>query len=712
MDPAKPVRALIDRGLALKASPVQLAAVFAFTVIARNLLEAASAGVLFESPAFILHFPVAYVFPMLGLVALMHLFSGFALRNLMKLMVFAWTLTLLPPIIDLVLGIEGDIGYFPLQRHNAGWFLLNFFNPAVTLPGTTMGIRVEAMLGCLLAGVFTWSVAPRRRVLRGVVTTLVFMPVFLTFFTWPYLVHIGGEAFFPGNETTQGMLQWRAFTEVPIHGAAHFTIFIIDMIPVTFLAAWFLSKMSPGQWNRLRERLSDLLPPAVAGVAGTVAVFGSAHPGVLTLADAAAVSGGLLAILWLLASSALTRAYRATALATAFLIGWASGWNTIVFLALSAAVLAMPGPGTLILAGASAAVFFTAVSTGGFPLITPGLLITGALALATGALAGRRWKWLIPGAPLLYMALTGPLDGMGRGGVQGLRRQTDSFFRSGMVSHGHASASKLAASGAGFRALAEGAQLSGMNHRALWAYRVGTALGDSSTEMLKVGINLAALSGDSLRLWNRVLSYIEATDGEGLYAAEVLLSFAASRGDTAFLAAAHGRGGLNHRLLGMYSRAHMALGDSTTALSYALASVSSPAAGYSEWSWALSLSGRTGGNTDSLYRLSLDRLGFNLETALARLSADISQNPVPEQRALLERCLMLNPASPGVLETGASWHLAAGDPEAALHLALRAIAAQMVPSESSIMLAIRAAESAGRPEIAAACDVYARSLYR
>lgn len=188
------LKTLIDKsinwGAGLPATPWQLAAVFALTVILRNLLEAFALGIVFPAPSFMLHFPVAYIFPLLMLVFVMQVFSGYDTAKLLKIMVFAWTLTLLPPIIDKITGITSAIGYFPLERSNAAWFLLNFFNPAVTLTGTTTGIRIEAAIGCLLAGVFTWAVAPKKRILRGLLNTIAFAPVFLMFFTWPYLISV------------------------------------------------------------------------------------------------------------------------------------------------------------------------------------------------------------------------------------------------------------------------------------------------------------------------------------------------------------------------------------------------------------------------------------------------------------------------------------------------------------------------------------------
>jgi hypothetical protein len=120
------LREAIDRsinwGVNLPATPWQLAALFAVTVIIRNLMEAVSLGIVFTAPSFLLHFPVAYVYPMLALVFLMRIFSGYSAAKLLKIMVFAWTLTLLPPIIDSIANTSSAIGYFPLERSNGFGF--------------------------------------------------------------------------------------------------------------------------------------------------------------------------------------------------------------------------------------------------------------------------------------------------------------------------------------------------------------------------------------------------------------------------------------------------------------------------------------------------------------------------------------------------------------------------------------------------------------
>lgn len=705
---------MIEWGASIKASPIQLGGLFAATVILRNLLEAATLGILFEGPAFYLHFPIAYIFPMLGLVALLHLASGYPLPGLLKIMVIAWTLTLLPPIIDSLAGVTGDIGYFPLHRGNAAWFLTNFFNPAVVLPGTTAGIRIEAFLGCVLAGVFSWCVAPDRRLLRGILTTLVFMPMFLVFFTWPYLVQIVGEAIFPVQEITQRFLQWRAISEAPLHGSAHFTIFTVDMMPVSILAMWMLARLYPGQWAQLKVELPRLIPAAVVAISASVGVLTAAPSGGITFADAVAIAGAFMGVLWLLCSIPLTGFVRSLSLAASLLLGWASGWNTLVALSFATALLHLPGPRWLSRSLAFPVLLFAALSPAGIPELTiPYFFLSlGASVLGLLSCAGKAGLRLAGSVafPLLFLVL--PPGGLDHGKLQGFERQADSFFRSGMVAHGHASANRFAAAGGGLRTVAEGAHLSGMHNRAEWAYQVGTALGDSSPELLKVGANLAFATGDSLLLWTRALAYMDAAGERGAEAAELFLSYAASTGDTAFLNRAHSSGALSDRLLVLYSRAHMALGDTLTSASFARAAITFPNAAQSTWAYVIELAGSSGWDYDSLFNESVDRFGFSQEIALARLRVGAGNGRVPDREDLLNRCLALSADNPAVLEAAALWHLAANNPELAMSFAIRSLAAQTVPTPQAFALAVRAAVAAGRNDIAVACGKYAQSVYR
>ncbi len=320
----------INWGNSLPASPWQLAALFTVTVFLRNLMEAIPLGILFDGPAFLFHFPVAYVFPLLTLVFFMRVFSGYDTAKLLKIMVLAWTLTLLPPLIDGIIGHTSAIGYFPLERSNALWFLLNFFNPGVVLTGTTTGIRIEAAIGCLLAGVFTWAVAPNRRLLRGILNTLVFAPVFLSFFTWPYLVTIVFQPLFPGDGITHTLLQWHAGTEEALTGASHYITYLIDMIPVSFLSLWFLKELAPDRWTQLRNNLSWLLFPALSALTGTIAAFALIPPAGITFADTVTIAGTFMACLWITAGSTWKGGFRGVPYAVALTLAWSAGWVTFV----------------------------------------------------------------------------------------------------------------------------------------------------------------------------------------------------------------------------------------------------------------------------------------------------------------------------------------------------------------------------------------------
>jgi len=156
----------------------------------------------------------------------------------------------------------------------------------------------------------------------------------------------------------------------------------------------------------------------------------------------------------------------------------------------------------------------------------------------------------------------------------------------------------------------------------------------------------------------------------------------------------------------------MALGDTLTSASYARAALTFPDASQGTWAYAVEMAGTAGGDYDSVFDASIDEFGFSQEIALARLRAGINTGGVPDREDLLNRCLALSPDNPSVLETAASWHLAAHDPGPAMEYAIRSLAAQIVPTPQAFALAVRAAVAAGRNDIAVACGKYAQSVYR
>lgn len=703
----------IDWGGNLPVSPWQLAALFAVTVILRNLMEAVSLGIVFSSPAFMLHFPVAYVYPLLTLVFFMRIFSGCNTAKLLKIMVLTWTLTLLPPLIDSLTGTTTAIGYFPLERSNAGWFLLNFFNPTVALTGTTTGIRIEAAIGCILAGIFTWAVAPNRRILRGLGNTIVFAPVFLTFFTWPYLVTILFQPFFPGDGLTHSLLQWHASTEAPVTGASHFITYLIDMIPVSFLSLWYVRELSSAKWNQLKDEFRNLAAPAVSAAVGTVAAFAVMPPAGITFADTVTVAGGLLSCLWLVAGSAWKGSFRGVAFAAALSIAWASGWMTLVFAGLALAVSGIPGPGWLRKPLFSSALFITALSPAGFSFTAPSFLAAAALIVIITITASRKTVILcLFAVPVIIVALFPPASATGAW-QRGIARRTDTFARSGRIALAMESASRLAAGGGSWLTLAETTHLYGMNARSRYLCETVMARGDSTASILKVAMNLAFARGDTSSFNDLYDRYTLVSDPSAMNEAITMrVTFLALTGDTTALNSIHSRAGMNPMILRSMASAYLVNGDTLRSLQYSMAFLNSPAAAAGDWAKTITLAAVTGGaNWDSLYNKGEDRLGYCLPIMLARLRAPVIAGIEPDRRDLLERCVLIKPDGAEVLETAAMWYSAAGFPDSALVWGSRALAASPDPGRSHFYMVINSAIDAGCYAEARAAAEYAVASY-
>jgi|GEM_PF-499531 len=691
------LKELIDRsitwGVEIPATPWQLASLFAVTVILRNLMEALSLGLVFTAPSFLLHFPVAYVYPLLALVFFMKVFSGYSAAKLLKIMVFAWTLTLLPPVIDGIAGTSSSIGYFPLERSNAGWFLLNFFNPSVTLSGTTTGIRVEAAIGCILAGIFTWAVAPGKKLLRGILNMLVFAPVFLTFFTWPYLISVIFQPLFPGDGVTHSLLQWHAVTEDPVTGASHFITYLIDMIPVSLLALWYVRELAVERWVELKSKFHSLLPLFLSSVLGTAAAFAVVpHTGV-TFADAVTIIGALMVSFWIAAASAWHGSFRAVPSIVALTLAWACGWMTLVFAGLALATAGLPGGERLKKALFAPALFVTAISPVGFTLLAPSALLTLIMIPVIVFVSQKvHSRLLLLALPLTALLFSPPASQEGAW-IREIARRTDTFARSGRIALAMESASSLAAGGGSWLTLAETTHLTGQNERSRYICETAMARGDSTSSLLKVLMNLAYARGDS-SAFNGIFSlYLaRAEESELSSAVTMRVSLLSMAGDTASLNQIHARGGMNPMLLRSMATAHMALGDTLLSLQYSRAFLDTPAASAQDWAKTITLAALTGGEDwDSLYNEAEEKLGFCLPVMLSRLRASVIAEGTADHRDLLQRCIVIRPDDPEVLETAAIWFSAAGKPDSALIFASRAIAGQTNPSMNSFSLALNAA---------------------
>lgn len=703
----------IDWGTALPATPWQLAALFAATVILRNLMESAALGMVISPPAFALHFPVAYVYPLLTLVFFMRIFSGYDTAKLLKIMVLAWTLTLLPPLIDAITGNTSDIGYFPLERSNAGWFLLNFFNPAVSLTGTTTGIRIEAAIGCILAGVFTWAVAPGKRLLRGTLNALVFAPVFLTFFTWPYLITILFQPFFPGDGLTHSLLQWHAATEPPVTGASHYIVYLIDMIPVSLLSLWFVRELAPGKWKELKKNAASLSSPVLSAAAGTAAAVAMSPSAGTTFSDSVVFAGAFFVSLWLSAGSVWKGSFRAVPFIAAMSMAWACGWVTLVLTGLAVAVAGLPGPNSLRKPLFSTAVFLVALSPAGFSLTAPSAPVILVLLAAVTLLQGKnaRFGYLFA-IPLAAAILFPPASETGAW-QRGLARRTDSFARSGRMALAMESAARYAAAGGNWLHLAETTHLCGEDARSRYVCETLMARGDSTTSILKVAMNLAFSRGDTTAFNALYHRYGLVSDPTEMNEAITMrVTFLALTGDTIALNSIHSRAGMNPMLLRSMASAYMVNGDTLRSLQYSLAFLDSPAAAAEDWAKTVTLAAFTGAaDWDSLYEEGEDRLGHCLPLMLARLRAPVIAGAEPDRRDLLERCLLIKPDGGEVLETAAMWYSAAGMPDSALEYGSRVLAASPRPTPSKFSIVIDSAIQAQKFQEARAAAEYAVSVF-
>jgi tetratricopeptide (TPR) repeat protein len=147
----------------LENRPITLARwllVLAAIIVLRHFLEQMSGQkkTLYFLSYFI-HYPLAYVAPLLALSVLLAAFAREKVERVTRLMLFAWLLTLLPPLIDLALPRAGDapqlIGYLIPKSGGLGTAFVNLFNPAYReFQGTTAGIRIEAAIGCVLGAFY------------------------------------------------------------------------------------------------------------------------------------------------------------------------------------------------------------------------------------------------------------------------------------------------------------------------------------------------------------------------------------------------------------------------------------------------------------------------------------------------------------------------------------------------------------------------------
>lgn len=184
-------RALVERLEELPVGPGAWTAGFLGIVAVRHLLELKSGGFpMYPPSALFAHYVLAYLAPLLALCLVLSLTAGVAIVRVLRLMLLMWGLTLLPPFVDMLVARSHDakIGYLELGTTPLTTVFVRFFDPTFALGGTTAGIRVEALVACLLgAGYVIVRGDGRARILRALAAVLGVYLTALGFFTAPYL---------------------------------------------------------------------------------------------------------------------------------------------------------------------------------------------------------------------------------------------------------------------------------------------------------------------------------------------------------------------------------------------------------------------------------------------------------------------------------------------------------------------------------------------
>ena len=296
------LRAAVDWIEESPITPARWAGLLAAVIAVRHLLETATSQYpLYSSVQFFVHYPLAYLAPLLALTLLLSFLSGERVERVARLMLFAWLLTLLPPLVDLAAGRRhgAQIGYLFSSEHRFFPPLLSFMNPAVDLPGTTRGIRIEAAVACLLGALYVRIKG--RNWLRTVLSVPLVLLVCLFFFTLPVRFHQACRLFFP--DLTIGALYTRAgrlAIEEPVA--------VTDMVIVAYLAPLvlalflvFLVRLEGREGAGLVARLGSTraLLPGVSAVLAAFAARMISGPATLAApAEALALLGiGLSALL-------------------------------------------------------------------------------------------------------------------------------------------------------------------------------------------------------------------------------------------------------------------------------------------------------------------------------------------------------------------------------------------------------------------------------
>jgi hypothetical protein len=180
---------LIDAVETMRISVAGWFLVLGSIIVIRHFLEQVSVRHnVFDFVSYLLHYPLAYFAPLLALTVVLAIMSGERVERVTRLMLFAWLLTLLPPVLDLLIGRGKDqpevIGYLLVEPSQLGTAFVNLFNPFHgKIEGATSGIRLEAAVGCVAGAVYVFLKTGRLG--RALATFVVVYATMFFFFTLP-----------------------------------------------------------------------------------------------------------------------------------------------------------------------------------------------------------------------------------------------------------------------------------------------------------------------------------------------------------------------------------------------------------------------------------------------------------------------------------------------------------------------------------------------
>ena len=297
--------------------------VLAAIIVLRHFLEQVSGEkkTLYFLSYFI-HYPLAYVAPLLALSVVLAAFARERIERVTKLMLFAWLLTLLPPLLDILLRRASEdpelIGYLiPLGSTTLGSAFLNLLNPAYdSFQGTTVGIRIEAALGCALGAYYVYI--KTRSPLRSIVAVFAVYTTMFFFFALPSISL--AIARLMGAEVDNVFVflfskarVHRAFVNATPFGISDLSNALIDMIVIVpVLGVWY-RLYDAAKWRNLVRSIDPVQTGAhvfatlVGAVLGARLLHGSggllsiSHPfdvvsiaGILAASFFAALTAGVM----------------------------------------------------------------------------------------------------------------------------------------------------------------------------------------------------------------------------------------------------------------------------------------------------------------------------------------------------------------------------------------------------------------------------------